>query len=121
MKLSTLPKRLSTLHPGRVQTLEAGQTPRPAGRAWQETRTRIAVRDRCICAKCGMLWRPSQDMVDHITPRWAGGSDDDSNLWLLHADPCHVTKSAEEAAMRAAGAYVMPQWIADLLAARRRA
>jgi 5-methylcytosine-specific restriction endonuclease McrA len=90
--------------------------PRPAGDAWQKTRARIQQLDGSRCAMCGLMWLPERDVVDHAHPRWAGGSDQDSNLWLLHAEPCHAEKSAEEAAMRARGAYVMPEWVRVRLA-----
>jgi 5-methylcytosine-specific restriction endonuclease McrA len=86
--------------------------PRPAGERWQQTRARIQQRDGSRCRKCGLIWLPERDVVDHRIPRWAGGKDDDSNLWLLHAEPCHAEKTEEEAAMQARGAYVMPQWVA---------
>jgi 5-methylcytosine-specific restriction endonuclease McrA len=113
MKLTTLKPRLATLNTQRAPTLttqEAGA--RPTGSAWQATRRRIQLRDGSMCAKCGLLWLPHRDVVDHRIPRWAGGSDEDGNLWLLHDKPCHEDKSAEEAAMRARGGYVMPEWVA---------
>jgi 5-methylcytosine-specific restriction endonuclease McrA len=100
-----------------VRTLTAESiAPRPAGRALQATRARIQHRDGSRCRKCGLLWLPERDAVDHIVPRWAGGGDHDGNLWLLCADPCHAAKTAEEEAMRARGAYVMPEWVARLMA-----
>jgi 5-methylcytosine-specific restriction endonuclease McrA len=38
--------------------------------------------------------------VDHITPLWDGGANEDPNLQLL-CDPCHKAKTAAEAALRA--------------------
>jgi 5-methylcytosine-specific restriction endonuclease McrA len=40
--------------------------------------------------------------VDHKTPLWMGGSDEDSNKELL-CQPCHDAKTAREAAARARG------------------
>ncbi|HYD75750.1 HNH endonuclease signature motif containing protein [Ramlibacter sp.] len=120
MKLQTLRPRLAAA-PARLQTLTTETTaPRPAGRPWQATRLRIQIRDGSMCAKCGLLWNPTRDAVDHLHPRWAGGSDDDSNLALLHSTPCHADKSAQEEAMRRAGGYVMPDWVAALLRERAK-
>lgn len=111
MTLPTL-KHGVPLLANRVRSLTVQNVmPRPAGEGWQKTRERIQDRDGSRCAKCGLLWVESRDVVDHRIPRWAGGSDEDDNLWLLHAEPCHAEKSAEEAAMQARGAYVMPQWV----------
>jgi len=58
---------------------------------WRRTRTRVLARDPVCCvAGCG---QPSTD-VDHVVPRAAGGSDDDSNLRGL----CHRHHSAKTAA-----------------------
>jgi len=119
MKLTTLRPRIQTLRTVRIRPVQMEAGDRPGGRAWQATRQRIQVRDSSMCRKCGMLWRSNVDAVDHIIPRWAGGTDYDSNLWLLHTEPCHRLKSEEEAAMRARSAYVMPQWVADLMAGHR--
>jgi 5-methylcytosine-specific restriction endonuclease McrA len=121
VKLTTLRPRLATLNTTRIKPVEHAAGERPAGRGWQATRLRIQVRDRSMCRKCGLLWVPGRDAVDHIVPRWAGGGDDDSNLWLLHEKPCHEGKSTEEAAMRARSGYVMPEWVAALIAAHRPA
>lgn len=111
MTLPMLKSRVQQL-PQRVRMLTVQNVaPRPAGEGWQDTRARIQQRDGSRCRKCGLLWLPERDVVDHAIPRWAGGSDDDSNLWLLHAEPCHAEKSEAEAAMRAAGAYVTPEWV----------
>lgn len=106
MKLKTLKARLqrvpSKLASLTTQNLDA----RPAGRTWQETRLRIQVRDGSMCGHCGKLWMPGRDVVDHRVPRWAGGSDEDRNLWLLHSDPCHAEKTECEARMRAGGGWL---------------
>lgn len=111
MTLPTLKPRLQMLA-NRVPSLTVQNVnPRPAGEGWQHTRARIQQRDGSRCRKCGLIWLPERDVVDHRVPRWAGGKDDDSNLWLLHAEPCHAEKSADEAVMQARGAYVMPEWV----------
>lgn len=113
MTLPMLKHRVPMLASGQARTLTVQNTrPRPVGDGWQKTRERIQQRDGSRCRKCGLLWLPERDVVDHRIPRWAGGTDDDSNLWLLHADPCHREKTLEEAAMQARGAYVMPEWVA---------
>lgn len=121
MTLPTLKHGVQQL-PQRVRMLNTENVnPRPRGDAWMATRARIQQRDGSRCGKCGLLWLPERDVVDHAFPRWAGGSDEDSNLWLLHAEPCHAEKSADEERMRAAGAYVMPQWVeAGLMEIARR-
>lgn len=111
MTLPTLKHGVQLL-PRRARLLNVQNVnPRPVGDGWQKTRARIQLRDGSRCRKCGLLWLPERDVVDHITPRWAGGSDADGNLWLLHAEPCHAEKTEDEARMRAAGAYVMPEWV----------
>lgn len=94
----------------RMLTTETA-TPRPRGEAWMDQRLRIQIRDHSRCAKCGLLWTSSRDVVDHRIPRWAGGTDDDSNLWLLHANPCHDEKTAGEEVMRRTTGYVEPAWV----------
>ena len=103
MKLTTLKPRLSAIVTQRVPTLPSGnQAPRPAGRRWQETRERIQARDGSMCTDCGLLWMAHRDHVDHETPRWKGGSDEDSNL-RLRCIKCHKAKTDAEAAERARG------------------
>ncbi|WP_103170741.1 HNH endonuclease [Massilia antarctica] len=48
-----------------------------------------------------MCKRPGY-LVDHIKPLCEGGGDDDANKQLL-CGPCHLEKSAGEAARRATG------------------
>lgn len=66
--------------------------PRPRGRAWMETRKRIAQRDGGRCCDCNRVWLAERDEVDHDTPREAGGSDEDGNL-RLRCFECHAEKS----------------------------
>lgn len=54
---------------------------------------RVRFRDRESCYVCG---RPGR-IVDHKIPVAEGGSWDMSNLACI-CDPCHETKSAQEAA-----------------------
>jgi 5-methylcytosine-specific restriction protein A len=45
------------------------------------------------CAVCGNVYNHTQ--VDHITPLWAGGTDEISNLHVICYE-CHKKKSADE-------------------------
>lgn len=105
-------RRLTTLQP-RVALMErrqigtAAHTVRIRGTTLQATRDRILARDKgvCQCSRCkqqGMLRLAT--IVDHIVPLWAGGAEDDSNRQAINAD-CHALKSADEARMRATGAW----------------
>lgn len=101
-KLKTLKPRLTTLAP-RLQTsaLASPVQDRPRGRAWMETRQRIALRDGLRCVTCGRPWVASRDKTDHVLPRWKGGSDADDNLQSLCVT-CHEAKTSAEAKERAA-------------------
>lgn len=102
MKLKVLKPRLSSILTNRIPTLTTETAnPRPSGRAWQKTRARIQVEQDSLCADCGLVWNPATDHVDHDTPRWKGGSDEDGNL-KLRCLSCHEAKSKAEAAERAA-------------------
>lgn len=70
-----------SLEPGRYRGVSRAQA------------NRIRQRDNRTCQKCGRHgWQ-----VDHKTNVAAGGTDDDSNLWVLCND-CHQTKTQSEAA-----------------------
>lgn len=103
MKLTTLKPRVGTMGTGRARLLEAKPDveQRPRGRAWMQTRTRIAIAQGFKCFDCDRSWLPSRDQVDHDTPLEQGGSNDDANL-RLRCDECHKAKTAAEAAHRAA-------------------
>lgn len=66
---------------------------------WVKTRARILARDGgvCQCLECKRLERvlPATE-VDHIVPKFEGGTDDDSNLQAINED-CHARKTAAEA------------------------
>lgn len=105
-KLKALPlaPRVGRLNAQRVPTLTT-QTQRITGGSWQKTRDRILRRDKglCQCAECqapGVVPRLA-NIVDHRTPLWEGGGNDDDNLQAMAAVPCHEKKSAEEAKRRA--------------------
>lgn len=101
-KLQTLKPRLATLAPRlQVATPARVMTDRPRGRAWMDTRMRVAARDGLRCVTCGRPWVASRDRTDHVVPRWQGGSDADENLQSLCVT-CHEAKTAAEAKERAA-------------------
>ncbi|WP_069238786.1 MULTISPECIES: HNH endonuclease [Burkholderia cepacia complex] len=102
-KLTTLKPRVQVLTATRVPMLEAkaGTTPRIRGSRWVKTRQRIAVAQEFKCRRCGCVWLPWRDQVDHDVPLEQGGSNDDGNLQLL-CDDCHKAKTAEEARSRTA-------------------
>lgn len=102
-KLATLKPRVQVANTNRIPTLEAkaGTTERIRGRRWVETRKRVALAQEFRCQRCGCVWLPWRDQVDHDVPLEQGGSNDDSNLNLL-CDDCHKAKTAREASNRAA-------------------
>lgn len=104
-KLQTLKPRLATAPTSRVPMLKVrpGTVERKRGSAGVKDRNRIRERDCGLCQACDAQGRVSLGTeVDHKVPLWAGGSDDESNKWLL-CTPCHEAKTAAEAAQRAAG------------------
>lgn len=67
------------------------------GSRWDEIRKGILERDAGLCQVClrnGQVTPATQ--VDHITPKCAGGTDDDSNLQSICAS-CHKLKTQTEA------------------------
>lgn len=62
------------------------------GASWRKLRESILARDP-VCRLCGRVWSVT---VDHVVPKAAGGSDDDSNLQGL-CDACHVAKTGGDA------------------------
>lgn len=104
-RLQTLKSRLAKL-PSRLSGLSyaTNTVQRKRGSAGVKDRNNIKARDCGLCQECRRKGRVSIGrVVDHITPLWAGGSDEDDNKELL-CDPCHDAKTAREAAQRAAGA-----------------
>jgi len=69
-----------------------------------ETRKRIWLRDGGRCVDCGRVVDiapgAGQMEIDHATPLWAGGRDDDANR-VTRCTDCHASKTAAEAAERA--------------------
>ena len=65
-------------------------TARGYDRRWRKIRL-MFLRANPLCASCG---RPANE-VDHITPKRAGGEDDDENLQAL-CKSCHSVKTMRE-------------------------
>ncbi|WP_407691555.1 HNH endonuclease [Robbsia andropogonis] len=66
---------------------------RLTGRAGTAQRTRIRKRDCYQCRICSIAVRVGE--VDHILALVNGGTNDDSNLWLLCYD-CHRDKTRSD-------------------------
>lgn len=102
--MQMLKPRLATLNTNKVKVLDQriGATPRQRGRAWMATRERW-LRDHPCCVMCYSKGRVMiAQELDHITPLWAGGKDDESNYQSLCVE-CHAEKTAEEVKQRAGG------------------
>lgn len=95
MLKSTLPMLGSRLATQPAPSKRPGH--RITGRALQEARARIWLRDSGRCAECGQLTTPPDFDLDHRTPLDAGGSNHDDNLGVVHLD-CHKAKTARELA-----------------------
>ena len=72
------------------------------GSGWERTRKRILARDNYTCYIDGA----HANTVDHVKPKYLGGTDDDSNLRAC-CTRCQRLKAAREgnAALRAARAH----------------
>jgi 5-methylcytosine-specific restriction protein A len=103
-RLKTMPSRLGKPPQSRLaQAGGVGGYEREAtGSAWRTIRRRILTRDCSMCLPCraGERFTLAEE-VDHITPVFEGGTDDDGNLQSI-CRPCHKVKNAGEAARRAA-------------------
>lgn len=113
-RIAAAPVRVQMVKADQIhQAQRIGATARARGRARQEARLRIWLRDGPNCAACGEVVdiTPGTDRpfeLDHIVPLWAGGKDIDSNRQCLcvtyDADGgkrgCHVEKTAREAVDR---------------------
>lgn len=83
---------------GWAETRSTSSSERGYGWAWQKARQRILARDcgLCQCEECKRLKRLRvATEVDHIVPKFEGGTDDDENLQAVNAD-CHKVKTARE-------------------------
>lgn len=105
-KLRTLQPRLQPIRATRLAPAPAATVERKRGSAGVADRNRIRERDCGLCQACKAKGQVSLGVaVDHKVPLWAGGSDDDSNKWLL-CQPCHDAKTADEARQRASGGFI---------------
>jgi 5-methylcytosine-specific restriction protein A len=105
-KLTALKSRLQSLKPA-VQQLGGtdDRVQRKRGSAGVKDRQAIRARDHGLCQECKRQGRTILGVVvDHITPLWQGGSDEDDNKELL-CNPCHDAKTAQEAAQRGGRAF----------------
>lgn len=102
-RIPALKPRLVELDTRRFQESQRiGSTPRTRGDTWMKIRAKW-LRQHPLCCMCEAEGRVSvADEVDHITPLWAGGSDDESNFQSL-CKPHHAAKTADEARERAKG------------------
>jgi 5-methylcytosine-specific restriction protein A len=102
MALATLKPRLTSMRIDKVPMLEAkaGTTPRIRGRAWMQTRERVALAHGYRCVDCNCVWVAGRDQMDHDVPLEQGGSNEDSNL-RPRCITCAHAKTAAEAAARA--------------------
>jgi 5-methylcytosine-specific restriction protein A len=97
MRLTTLKPRLASQR-SRLDTLtiRPDATPRRRGREWMEVRA-AWLRANPLCCDCRAEGRiVAGQEVDHVTPLWQGGADDESNF----ATRCiehHKAKTAREA------------------------
>ena len=66
-------------------------TSRTSRTEWRRIRKAVLTRDGYRCQKCGKRGRLE---IDHIRPKWVGGSDDMENLRVLCGGPdsCHATR-----------------------------
>jgi len=103
MKLTTLKPRVATLKADRLTVAPIRYvTPRLRGKAAVERRERW-LKDHGLCVHCETQGRTTiAREVDHVTPLWAGGADDESNFQSLCV-PCHAVKTEREATERAKG------------------
>jgi 5-methylcytosine-specific restriction protein A len=66
------------------------------GTAWDKLRKRILARDKHLCQPCMAKGRTTAGrIVDHITAKAHGGTDDPGNLQVI-CDECNKAKVAEE-------------------------
>ena len=108
VKLRILQSRLKPATNARLAPAPTAAVERKRGSAGVRDRERVRQRDCGLCRACKAKGRTAVGVaVDHITPLWVGGSDEDDNKWLL-CQPCHDAKSAHEASERAAGGLVTP-------------
>ena len=105
-RLQTIKPMVQMLDTRRVkmlQTFNHYATERTRGRAWMERRAKWLRANPLCCACEAAGYVTVAEEVDHITPLWAGGLDDESNYQSLCRE-CHAAKTEAEAKIRAAEA-----------------
>lgn len=76
------------------------------GATWQKMRIRVMQRDSGLCQSCLAAGRVIvATEVDHIIPKFEGGTDADDNLQAICV-ACHKAKTAAES-LRAKGAQTL--------------
>ncbi|MES2959789.1 MAG: HNH endonuclease [Pseudomonadota bacterium] len=90
--------------PGRFADKRRGtRHQRGYGTAWDHKRVEILKRDAGLCQPCLRAYRITPgNTVDHIVPKFEGGSDEELNLQTICVD-CHGDKTLAEA-LRGRGA-----------------
>jgi 5-methylcytosine-specific restriction endonuclease McrA len=79
---------------------------------WKQTVKRIRARDDYTCQQCGHHDETSKTLhVDHIWPKAAGGSDEDSNLRVL-CSKCNQKKGAKTGPQRTT--WYNPRWLTSI-------
>jgi len=107
VKLKTLKSRLPTLGSSLSNVPRIGATPRQRGSVWMRRREQW-LHHNPLCVECMRAGRAAAaEEVDHVIPLADGGDDDESNLQSL-CKPCHMAKTAREAAARARGEISPP-------------
>lgn len=108
VKLQMLRPKVATLPTSAQHQPRMAGTERIRGSALQRIRDRILYRDQGIC-RCETCKRTDTlkvaTEVEHRTPLWAGGQEDDGNRYAIASD-CHEAKTRCEARMRAAGGWL---------------
>ena len=121
MQFNSIKPRVAKLAPGRLHVTPVYVA--RVSRADPRIKKRILSRDKglCHCARClqsGAL-KPAHQ-VDHVRPLWAGGAESDDNRASINVE-CHKVKTADEARMRALGAFDPSVWVDPYLTRDRGA
>lgn len=93
-----MPRRVKTFRPP-LPAHALPKRPTAAARgyctaAWQRTRLAVIARDLGVCQLCGRLVSTEGGDIDHIREKSAGGTDELSNLRLLHRS-CHAKRHSQ--------------------------
>lgn len=81
---------------GWFRTSLGSSTARGYGGRWRWLRKHVLERDLYLCCECKKRGRlTSATEVDHVVPKYQGGTDDSDNLQSLCKE-CHKTKTARE-------------------------